>query len=137
MQRQNTTVGALQQANPDGFFISGEPVTGGYGACSYNIPCGIDAISGLTCGPGLDSFDASWINVDGIGVGASNTVAGCANAVSQYGFGTNCYFFGHYPGAPLNSYWLVLQGDARPNIGCLTSCYCVQTKPTTVPGCFA
>jgi len=135
MQRQNNSVGALQiPGTPDGFFISGEPLTGGYGACSYNIPCGTDAITGLTCGTGLDTFDASWINVDGIGVGASTTPAGCANSVAQYGFGTNCYFFGGHPAAPLASYWLVLEGDARPS--CFTA-YCTQTKLTSVPACFA
>ena len=134
MQRQNTTVGALQQANPDGFFISGEPATGGYGACSYNIPCGIDAIGGNTCGTGLDTFDASWINVDGIGVGASGQPANCINTVAQYGFGTNCYFFGGYPAGPLASYWLIMEGDARDGAIIVN---CVQTKPTSVPGCFA
>jgi hypothetical protein len=46
------------------------------------------------------------------------------------------YFFGGYPSALLASYWLVLEGDARSVPGCLTSCYCTQFKPTTVPGCF-
>ena len=135
MQRQNTTVGALQiPGTPDGFFISGEPATGGFGACSYNIPCGIDAFSGNTCGTGLDTFDASWINVDGIGVGASGQPAGCANTKAQYGFGTNCYFFGGYPTSPFASYWLVLEG-IRPDVALVS--YCFQTKPTSVPGCFA
>jgi hypothetical protein len=134
MQRQNTTVGALQQASPDGFFISGEPATGGFGACSYNIPCGVDAISGLTCGTGLDAFDNSWINVDGIGVGASNQPAGCINSVAQYGFGTNCYFFGGYPTNPFASYWLVLGSDGRGTVG---TNYCAQSKATTVAGCTA
>jgi hypothetical protein len=135
MQRQNTTVGALQiPGTPDGFFISGEPNTGGFGACSYNIPCGTDALFGNTCGTGLDAFDASWINVDGIGVGAAGQPAGCANSVAQYGFGTNCYFFGGYPSAPFASYWLVLEGDAR---SLPDDSICPQTKPTSVPGCFA
>jgi hypothetical protein len=135
MQRQNTTVGAKQiPGTPDGFFISGEPATGGYGACSYNIPCGIDALGGNTCGTGLDSFDASWINVDGIGVGASGQPGGCANTVAQYGFGTNCYFFGGYPTGPLASYWLIMEGDAK---GTCFSSFCTQTKPTSVAGCFS
>jgi hypothetical protein len=136
MQRQNQTQGAFQQVNPDGFFISGEPATGGFGACSYNIPCGTDAISATTCGTGLDSFDASWINVDGIGVGASNQPANCINTVAQYGFGTNCYFFGGYPTGPFASYWLVMTGDARSDTDCWTT-FCTQTKPTSVAGCFA
>jgi hypothetical protein len=134
MQRQNTTTGAYQSlANPDGVFLSGEPATGGFGACSYNIPCGIDAISGKTCGTGLDTFDAVWLNVDGIGVGASGQPAGCAKTVAQYGAGTNCYFF-QYPFHPWMSLWLVLEGDAR---SLSVDPICVQTKPTSVPGCFA
>jgi hypothetical protein len=136
MQRQNTTVGALQlPGSPDGFFLRGEPATGGFGACSYNIPCGIDAISGETCGTGLDMFDAAWINVDGIGVGAAGQPAGCANSVTQYGFGTNCYFWRGYPEAPLHSYWLVLEGDARDPCVCDGTCH--QVKSTSVPGCKA
>ena len=135
MQRQNFTSGANQIAGtPDGFFISGEPVTGGFGACSYDIPCGIDAIAGNTCGTGLDAFDASWINVDGVGVGSSAHNTACANAVSQYGYGTNCYFFGGYPTNPLASYWLILEGDARASS---ITTYCTQTKATSVAGCLA
>jgi hypothetical protein len=134
MQRQNFTSGANQIAGtPDGFFISGEPATGGFGACSYTIPCGIDAITGDTCGTGLDSFDASWINVDGIGVGSSSHNTACANAVSQYGFGTNCYFFGGYPSNPLASYWLVIEGENRAG----APTYCPQAKVTSVAGCTA
>jgi hypothetical protein len=133
MQRQNTTQTIQLAGTPDGFFISGEPATGGFGACSYNIPCGIDAIAGNTCGTGLDTFDASWINVDGIGVGASGQPANCVATVAQYGFGTNCYFFGGYPTGPLASYWLVMEGDARAPIGG----FCSQSKPTSVPGCKA
>ncbi len=55
---------------PDGFILAGEPNTPpGYGSCSYNIPCGTDAIFGNTCGTGLDTWDGSWINVDGVPVG--------------------------------------------------------------------
>jgi hypothetical protein len=139
MQRQNTTQTIQLAGTPDGFFISGEPATGGYGACSYNIPCGIDAMSGNTCGTGLDTFDASWINIDGIGVGATGAPTGCINAYpASYGFGTNCYFFGGYPTNPLASYWLILEGDAR-SPSCLSGIcgLCTQTKPTSVPGCFA
>jgi hypothetical protein len=136
MQRQNHTVGPVFQAlaNPDGFIIAGEPATGGFGACSYNVPCGSDAVFGGTCGTGLDSFDGSWINVDGIGVLDSSHNTACANAVSQYGYGTNCYYFGGYPTNPLASYWLVLEGDARSE--CFTA-FCPQTKVTSVTGCTA
>jgi hypothetical protein len=139
MQRQNTTVGALNglSAGPDGFFITGEPATGGFGACSYNIPCGIDALFGNTCGTGLDAFDASWINVDGIAVGASGQPAGCVNTVAQYGYGTNCYFFGGYPTNPLASYYLVLKSDERMVTGGGVS-YCDQSSrvASSVAGCY-
>ena len=135
MQRQNATSGALQlPGTPDGFFVAGEPAAGGYGACSYMIPCGIDPITGATCGTGLDTFDGSWINVDGVGVGSSAHNTACANAVSQYGYGTNCYFFGGYPTNPLASYWLVLDGDARDQLDIF---FCTQTKATSVAGCLA
>ncbi|HVS19093.1 MAG TPA: hypothetical protein VMT18_10880, partial [Planctomycetota bacterium] len=139
MQRQNTTVGALNlPGTPDGFFIAGEPAAGSYGSCSYNIPCGLDPNSGATCGTGLDTFDGSWINVDGIGAGSSGQPANCDNSIAQYGYGTNCYFFGGYPTNPLASYWLVLGAE---DIFCAsakcTVLFCSQSKPTSVPGCFA
>jgi hypothetical protein len=139
MQRQNTTSGALNglSAGPDGFFITGEPATGGFGACSYNIACGTDALFGNTCGTGLDAFDASWINVDGIAVGGSGIPAGCVNSVAQYGYGSNCYFFGGYPTNPLASYYLVLKSDERMVAGGAVQ-YCDQTSAagtSSVPGC--
>jgi len=130
-QGQNSTQAVQLAATPDGFFISAEPATGGFGACSYNIACGIDAITGATCGTGLDTFDASWINVDGIAVGAVGQPAGCVNTVAQYGYGTNCYFFGGYPSAPFASYWLVMESDGRSG----ATKYCTQTKLTSVSGC--
>jgi hypothetical protein len=115
----------------DGFPVVGEPATGGYGACSYTIPCGIDALSGSTCGTGLDTFDSSWINVDGIAVGSAGQPPNCVNSISQYGSGTNCYFFGGYPSNPLASYWLVLEsvGPTGP------AQFCTQSKPTSVANC--
>jgi hypothetical protein len=103
-------------ANPDGFIIVGEPATGGYGACSYNIPCGTDAIFGNTCGTGKDAFDNSWINVDGVAAGGTGgALPSCPDSVAQYGYGTNCYFFGGYPANPFASYWLVLRARAGGN----------------------
>jgi hypothetical protein len=133
MQAQNQTQ-ATQLTTPDGFLIVGEPAAGGYGACSYTIPCGLDPLFGNTCGTGLDTFDASWINVDGIAVGAAGQPANCINTVAQYGFGTNCYFFGGYPTNPLASYWLVMTSDGRPT-SCICFGLCTQTKPTSVAGC--
>jgi hypothetical protein len=133
MQRQNTTQGALHSWGPDGFFIAGEPATGGYGACSYNIPCGTDAFWGGTCGTGLDAFDTYWLNVDGIAVGGSGGIPGCDAGIGTLALGTNCYNFGGYPAQPLSSFRLVLEGDARAT----PSTWCLQTKPTSVAGCFA
>jgi hypothetical protein len=132
MQAQNQTQAMSMVMPGDGFLIVGEPATGGYGACSYTIPCGIDALFGNTCGTGLDTFDASWINVDGIAVGGAGQPAGCVNTVAQYGFGTNCYFFGGYPTNPLASYWLVLEAEG-PGDPLLV--YCTQSKPTSVANC--
>jgi hypothetical protein len=131
MQRQNVTTIPLALPVADGFLIAGEPASAGFGACTYSIPCGTDAFTGATCGTGLDIFDGSWINVDGIGVGSSGQPAGCVNSVAQYGFGTNCYFFGGYPTGPFASYWLELGVGGEPQA------YCGQTKPTSVPGCTA
>ena len=133
MQRQNATQANPIPGTPDGFFIAGDPAVGGYGACTYNIPCGTGT-GGIPCGTGLDTFDGLWINVDGIGVGASNQPAGCPNSVAQYGFGTNCYFFGGFPSNPISSLYLTLESDGR---GSTVLQYCSQTKATSVPGCFA
>ncbi|HVS18175.1 MAG TPA: hypothetical protein VMT18_06215, partial [Planctomycetota bacterium] len=90
-------------------------------------------ISGDTCGTGLDVFDAFWINVDGIGAGSSAHNTACANAVSQYGNGTNCYFFGGPPGTPLIALWLVLESEGRGD----QVLFCLQAKATSVSGCTA
>jgi len=132
MIRQNSTQGAPTGPQGEGFILAGEPAAGGYGACTYDIPCGTDAFTGQPCGTGLDTFDGFWVNVDGIGVGASNQPVGCANSVAQYGFGTNCYFFGHYPLSNLDSFHLRLESDGRGSIST-----CSQTKATSVPGCTA
>ncbi len=128
-QAQNTTTTALG-APPDGFAITAEPSTGGYGACSYSIPCGIDVIFGNTCGTGLDTWDASWINVDGAPVGIATPSAGCPNSFGPIA-GTNCYYFGGYAaGNPFASYWMVLK--AR---GGVSPIYCTArtTSCGTVP----
>jgi hypothetical protein len=123
-QSQNQT--AAPQGGPaDGFLTAGDPAVSPYGACTYTIACGAGQ-----CGTGLDTFDASWINVDGVSVGSSSIPANCPNSIAQYGFGTNCYFFGGYPVAPLASYWLVLESDGRAAVQ-----FCAQSKPTSVPGC--
>ncbi len=113
-QAQNSANVPQGSSTPDGFFIKGEPATGGFGACSYDIPCGTDAIFGNTCGTGLDAFDGSWINVDGVAVGSSGgALPSCPDSTAQYGYGTNCYFFGGYPANPFASYWLVLRSDRQ------------------------
>jgi hypothetical protein len=130
MQRQNATQPASVAGAPDGFLIAGDPAVGNFGSCSYDIPCG--GVAG-DCGTGLDTFDGSWINVDGSPVGGGTPPPGCNNSVGLYGFGSNCYFFGGYPTAPFASYYIVLESDGRAGaVG-----YCTQTKPTSVSGCSA
>jgi hypothetical protein len=128
MQRQNATQAVSLAGTPDGFLIAGDPAVGGYGDCTYDLPCG-------GCGTGLDTFDGFWINVDGLSVGGTGgPPPGCPNSVAQYGFGTNCYFFGGYPTAPLASYHLLLESDGR---GGGATIYCQQAKPTSVANCTA
>jgi hypothetical protein len=133
-QAQNSANTPAASPTPDGFIITGEPNTApGYGSCSYSIACGTDAIFGNTCGTGLDAFDNSWINVDGVAAGSTaGALPACPDSVAQYGFGTNCYYFGGWPTNPFASYWLVLKarGDAGPDIFCTartTSCGSVPT----------
>ena len=145
LQRQNTRNSPLgyPSATPDGFLITGEPVSGGFGSCAYNIACGTDILFGNSCGTGLDTFDASWINVDGVAAGdtSGTTPVGCPNAVSQYGFGSNCYFFGGYPSNPYASYWLVLSSERTgtgASCGKANSCgnNAALTQVTTNSGTF-
>jgi hypothetical protein len=132
-QAQNSANVPLASATPDGFLIVGEPNTApGYGSCSYTIACGTDAIFGNTCGTGLDTFDASWINVDGVAAGGTGgALPSCPDSVAQYGYGTNCYFFGGHPANPFASYWLVL----RARGGSSNTIYCTArtTSCGTVP----
>lgn len=107
---------------PDGFFIAGDPQNGGYGSCSYTIPCGTDPLFGTTCGTGLDAFDGYWLNVDGLATNCSNPLA------------TNCYSFGGYPANPLASFYVVL--EATRTTGAPVP-FCLQSKPTSVPACTA
>jgi hypothetical protein len=126
-QHENATVG-----NPNGIFINGEPSTSAVGGCTYNIPCGTDALYGNPCGSGLDTFDAGWINVDGVAAG--DTTSGlCLGGVAPFG-GTNCYFFGGYPGNPFASYWLTLEslGECAGCTGNISN-YC--TSKTNSSGC--
>jgi hypothetical protein len=127
MQRQNATQAISLPGTPDGFFIAGDPAVCAFGDGTYGNPGSGGG------GTGLDTFDGSWINVDGIGVGASGQPAGCPNSVAQYGFGTNCYFFGGYPTGPLASYYIVIESDGRGG----ATTYCTQSKATTVAGCTA
>lgn len=88
--------------------MAGEPVSDGFGACSYNIACGTDLQFGRTCGGDLGTFDPTWINGDGVAAGdpSGATPPGCPYAMSQEGFGASWYFFGGHSSNPLSSLWL-------------------------------
>ncbi len=107
----------------EGIIVAADPSVGAFGSCTYNLPCG-------TCGTGLDTFDAFWINVDGVAVGAGAALPGCPNSVAQYGFGTNCYFFGGWPQNPFASCWLVLESSTGPTLYCAANTSSCGTAPT-------
>ena len=110
-ENPNTTFGLA-----GGPLIAGEPSSGGYGAGTYNIPAGSNGLFGSPCGTGLGAdSDNFWVNVDGSAVGVQNTIVNstgvlCKGAASA---GTNCYFFGGWPGGPLASFWMVLKSNGN------------------------
>ena len=122
-----------------GTLVAGEPATAGFGAGSYNLPLGSDAITGGACGTGAGTgFDHYWVNVDGSSPGVQNTIVQ-ATGVRCKGAevnGSNCYWFGGWPGAPLSAFWLVLTTNGNCD-GCLNlpELYC--TAGTSADGCVA
>ncbi len=124
-QAQNSaTSPVVGFANSDGFLVAADPSVGGYGSCTYALPCG-------GCGTGLDTFDASWINVDGVAFGSSGgALPSCPDSVAKYGYGTNCYFFGGWPANPFASYYLVLESVSRPSLYCTATTSSCGTAPT-------
>jgi hypothetical protein len=118
-------------ANPNGFILSGDPTFSTPGNCTYTNPCQTDVFTGLPCGTGLAAWDGSWINCDNVAAGAATLPpAPCLPGVAQYGYGTNCYWFGGYPTNVFDSYYLRLQGDLGGTVG--TFC---TSKPSSIPAC--
>jgi hypothetical protein len=117
-------------AQPNGFFLSGDPTFCAPGSCTYTNPCCADAFTGGPCGTGLDAWDGSWINVDNVAAGAPTLPpAPCLPGVAVYGYGTNCYWFGGYPTFVFDSYYLRLTADGGgPSMLC-------TSKPSSLPGC--
>jgi hypothetical protein len=133
-------------AGDNGPFISGEPLVGGYGSGAYNLPAVPDPLQGnAPCGTGFGaSADGWWINVAGSAPGVRNTLspaaptpathkAECALAAPA---GTNCYWFGGWPGNPLGSFWLVL-GSTGDCSGCNNRAFNYCTSGTSFSGCNA
>ena len=122
-----------------GPFIKGEPSTGGFGAGSYNIPVGSDALFNNACGTGAGTaFDAYWVNVDGSAPGVQNTIVNATGVVCKAaaGAGSNCYWFGGWPGGPLSAFWMVMgsNGDCS---GCSNRAVNYCTAGTSASGCQA
>jgi hypothetical protein len=131
----------------NGPLISGEPLTGGFGAGAYNLPLGSDAVFGNPCGTGFGtSVDGWWLNIAGSAPGVQNTLTangGPGNPASHNttcrnssGFGTNCYWFGGWPANPLGSFWMVMEstGDCS---GCQNNAFNYCTSGTSANGCNA
>jgi hypothetical protein len=128
----------------NGPLVSGEPLTGGYGAGAYNLPVGSGA-NLAPCGTGFGtSVDGWWLNVAGSGAGWYNTLnvnaptpathkTTCAGAA---GFGTNCYWFGGWPANPLGSFWMVMTATGDCN-GCSNRAQAYCTAGTSSAGCNA
>jgi hypothetical protein len=130
----------------NGPIISGEPLTGGYGAGAFNLPQGSDAIFGNPCGTGFGtSVDGWWLNIAGSPPGIPNTVVSSAvpnpathqaTCVGASGFGTNCYWFGGWPANPLGSFWMIMGSTGDCN-GCNNRANGYCTAGTSAQGCNA
>ena len=118
---------------PEGLIISGDPNVAAGGSCTYNIPCGTDPFTGGPCGSGLGSEDSHWENLDNTPVG-STVPTFCPNAAGN-GFGTNCYFFGGWPGNPFTSYYFTMEGG-RTCASCVAGLAYCRNNPS-FDGCIA
>ena len=119
-----------------GPLIAGEPLSGGWGAGSYNIPVGSNALFG-TCGTGFGAGDGFWNNVDLSAPGAfATTGAAFANCPAGPGGGTGCYWFGGWPGAPLASFWMVMNTTGSCS-GCSNRAVNYCTAGSSTSGCTA
>lgn len=129
--------------NGTGPIIAGDPAAAPPGAGSYGTPPGTDPLTGNPCGTGLGIADAFWINVDGQPIG-STLQQGCLlqPGGSSPPLGTNCYFFGGYPGNPWSNLHLRLWSSgedcsgthcqaatANPFVYCSSKQTCVPCKP--------
>lgn len=124
-----------------GLIINGEPSTVPVHACTYNIACASDALYGNPCGSGYpadatNNTDGWFLNVDGdMGGDTLNTSTVCSTAGSNgAGAGSNCYWFGGWPGNPYGSFWMVL-GSAGECAGCTGSLTNYCTAGLTSGGC--
>ncbi len=117
----------------DGFMIAGDPIAAAPGSCSYNIPCGSDPFGG-SCGTGLGTEDQFWVNADGTAIGSSPPT-NCPEGLAQYGFGTNCYFFGGAPQNPFASLRLTMEGG-RTCASCTAGTAYCRANPS-LDGCIA
>ncbi len=121
-------------APANGIILSGEPGTSPVGGCTYNIPCGTDALGGNPCGHGLGQDDAFWVNVDNDLTGdGTNTGVAC---VSAPGGGSGCYWFGGHPGNPYAGFYMKI-GSAGECAGCDGNPVNYCTAGTTTNGCLA
>ena len=114
-----------------GMIISGEPLVGAFGSCSYGITCGTDA-TGNACGTGLGIADQMWENTDGTPVGGPVNTLLCLN-----GANTGCYWFGGWPANQWASFWMEMTssgscsgGDCDP-----PTFYCRYQDPSTGTPC--
>jgi hypothetical protein len=123
--------GPWNPVTPNGQIISGDPSLSPVGGCTYRIPCGTD-LGGFPCGHGLDTWDGSWLNLDGVAVGQTNS-ANCPNDVGPFG-GTNCYFFGGWPANPFASYFMHMESDGEC-AGCDGDVFNYCTPKTNSLGC--
>jgi hypothetical protein len=118
-----------QPGAPEGLVLAGEPLNGAPGSCSYNNPCGVP---GALCGTGLGTEDSFWVNADGTPIGTS-VPTNCPNGVAQYGYGTNCYWFGGYPANPFASVYFQMEGGRTCATCTAGVAYC--TAGTSSSGC--
>lgn len=111
-----------------GPLFGGEILTGTFGACTYNVPCGTDPGYG-PCGTGRNTTDGLWINVD------KGSPAG-GMCPTGAGAGSSCYVFGN--GWPASA-WASMHGLIESPGGCSGGTppvhYCGYADPSTTTAC--
>jgi hypothetical protein len=103
-----------------GIIIAGEPLNGGFGACTYANPCGTNN-GGGPCGTGLGIQDQWWGNLD------ANFCPGGP------GGNTGCYWFGGWPANPYGDFYLQMTSAGPCSAGYVPTFYC--TGKTTSETC--